>query len=62
MRYSIESRKIKYVGRYGSLSFPRKFKDKYGKKLMSTATKTDIDAVKTASKRVFKNQQKQQGI
>ena len=30
----------------------KKFDDKYGKKLMDTATKTGIDAAKTASKRV----------
>ena len=34
------------------LSFARKFGNKYGKNLMDTATKTGIDAVKTASKRV----------
>ena len=34
------------------MSFARKFGDKYGKKLMDTATKTEIDAAKTASKRV----------
>ena len=34
------------------LSFVRKYGDKYGKKLMDTATKTEIDAAKTASKRV----------
>ena len=34
------------------MSFAQKFKDKYGKKLMDTATKTGIDAAKTASKRV----------
>ena len=32
------------------MSFARKFDDKYGKKLMDTATKTGIEAVKTASK------------
>ena len=32
--------------------FAREFGDKYGKKLMNTATKTGIDAAKTASKRV----------
>ena len=37
---------------YSFLSFARKFGDKYGKKLMDTATKTGIDAAKTASKRV----------
>ena len=36
----------------GFLSFARKIGDKYGKKLMDTATKTGIDAAKTASKRV----------
>ena len=34
------------------MSFARKFGDEYGKKLMDTATKTGIDAAKTASKRV----------
>ena len=34
------------------MSFARKSGDKYGKKLMDTATKTIIDAEKTASKRV----------
>ena len=34
------------------MSFVRKFDDKYGKKLIDTATKTGIDAAKTASKRV----------
>ena len=32
------------------MSFSRKFGDKYGKKLMDTATKTEIDAAKIASK------------
>ena len=52
MRYSTESRFRKYVKGYGFLSFERKFGNKYSKKLMDTATKTGIDAVKTASKRV----------
>ena len=34
------------------MSFARKVGDKYGKKLMDTATKTRIDAAKTASKRM----------
>ena len=34
------------------MSFARKFGGKCGKKLMDTATKTGIDAAKTASKRV----------
>ena len=52
MRYSTEPRFRKYVKGYGFLSFARKIGDKYGKKLMDTATKTGIDAAKTASKRV----------
>ena len=52
MRYSTEPKYRKYVQGYGSLSFARKFGDKYGKELMDAATKTKIDAVKTASKRV----------
>ena len=52
MRYSLEPNYRKYVQGYGFLSFARKFGDKYVKKLMVTATKTGIDAAKTASKRV----------
>ena len=52
MRYSTKPRKRKYVEGYGFLSFVRKFWEKYGKKLMDTATKTEIDLAKTASKRV----------
>ena len=49
MRYSFEPTKRKYVGGYGLLSFARKFGDKYGKKLMDSATKMDV--AKTASER-----------
>ena len=52
MRYSLEPNYRKYVKGYGFLSFARKFRDKYGKKLMDTTTKAGIDAAKTASKRV----------
>ena len=52
MRYSLEPKYRKYVQGYDFLSFARKFGDRYGKKLMDIATKTGIDAVKTASKRV----------
>ena len=52
MRYSAEPRFRKYVKGYSFLQFARKFGNKYGKKLMDTATKTRIDAAKTASKRV----------
>ena len=34
------------------MSFARKFGDKYGQKVMDTATKTVIDVAKTASERV----------
>ena len=40
MRYSIESKFRKYVKVHGFLLFARKVGDKYGKKLMDTATKT----------------------
>ena len=52
MRYSTEPKYRKYVQGYGFLLVTRKFVDKYGKKIMATATKTGIDAAKTASKRV----------
>ena len=38
MRYSTEPKFRKYVKGYGLLSFARKISDKYGKKLMDTAT------------------------
>ena len=49
MRNSIEPKFRKYVKGYSFLSFAKKIGDKYVKKLMSTATKTGIDAAKTAS-------------
>ena len=52
MRYSVEPRFRKYFKGYGFLSFAKNFGNKYGKKLMDAATKTGIDAAKTASKRV----------
>ena len=52
MRYSAEPKYKKYVQGYEFLSFARRLGDKYGKKLMDTATKTGIDTAKTASKRV----------
>ena len=51
MRYSTEPNYRKFVEGNGFLSFARKCGDKYGKKLMDTATKTEIDAEKTTSKR-----------
>ena len=49
MRYSTQAKFRKYVKGYGFLSFAR---NKYGKKLINTATKMGIDAAKSASKRV----------
>ena len=43
MRYSTEPKYGKYVKGYGFLSFARKFDDKYGKRLIDTATKAEID-------------------
>ena len=48
MRYSTEPR----LRKYGFLLFAKNVGNKYGKKLMDTATKTGIDAAKIASKRV----------
>ena len=61
MRYSTELKFRKYVKGYGFLSFAKRFGDKYGKKLMDTATKTWIDAAKTASKRVVQKTAKATG-
>ena len=52
MRYSTEPKYRKYLKGYGFLSFARRFGDKYGRTLMDTATKTGIEAAKTASKTV----------
>ena len=52
MRYSTEPKYRKFVKGYGFLSFAGKFGDKYGKKLMDTATKTGIDDPKTTFKTV----------
>ena len=51
MTYSTEPKYEKYIKGYSFLSFAKRFGDKYGKKLMNTATKTRIDAAKTVSKR-----------
>ena len=53
MRYSTEPRFRKYVKGYGFSHLKENLvKNKYGKKLIDTATKTGTDATKTASKRV----------
>ena len=61
MRYSTELRFRKYVKGYGFLSFPRKFGDKYGKKIMDTATKKQEQMLqKLRLKEQFKKLQKLQ--
>ena len=52
MRCPTEPRFRKYVKGYGFLSFARNFGNKFGKKLMDTATKIGMDAANFASKRV----------
>ena len=52
MRYSTKRKYRKYVDGCDSFLLAIKFGDKYGEKLMDTATKLGIDAAKTASKRV----------
>ena len=49
MRYLTKPKYRIHVRGYGFLSLARTFGEKYGKKLMDTATKTGIDPVKTAS-------------
>ena len=53
MRYTTEPRFRKYVEGYGFLPFAKNFGNKYGKKLMDTATKTGMNAAKIASKGVL---------
>ena len=50
-RHSTEPRTNKYVKGYEFLSFTRKLSNKYGKELLDTAAKTELDAVETASKK-----------
>ena len=62
MRYSTEPEFRKYIKGYGFLSFARRFGDKYGKKLMDTATKTGIDAAKTSKRVVQKTAEATRGL
>ena len=55
MRYTLEPNYRKYVKGYGFLSFARRFGDKYGKKLMNTATKTGINPAKKFGDKYGKN-------
>ena len=49
---SVEPRTRKYVKGYIFLSFARNLSNNYGKQLLDTATKTRIDALKAAPKKV----------
>ena len=46
MRHSTEPRLRNYVTGCGFLSFAKTFCNKYGKRIMDTATKTGMDAPK----------------
>ena len=50
MRFSTEPENRKYVKGYGFF-IAKRFRDKYGNKLMGTATKTGVNAAKTDSKK-----------
>ena len=51
-RYYIEPKRRKYVKRQRPLTFARNLSNKYGKQLLTTATKTGLDALKTVSKKL----------
>ena len=59
MRHSIEPRDRIYVKGYGFLSFAKNtgksLSNKYGQKLLDSAKKSTIDAVKQLQKGQFKN-------
>ena len=66
MRYSIEPRYRIYVKVCGFLSFAKdmgkSLSNKCGQELLDSAQKSTADAIKTALKKHFKKQQKQQVI
>ena len=53
-QYSIESRTRKHVKEFKLLSFARNLSNKYGKKVLDTASKTGLDTLKTASKKAVR--------
>ena len=55
MRYSLEPRYRRYIKGYVFLSSAGKFRDKYGKKVMNTATKTGINSGKKIGDKYHKN-------
>ena len=50
--YSIKPRTRNYVKGYGFLPFGRKLSNKHGIQLLDNATKTEFDALKSATKKV----------
>ena len=54
MRYSLEPSYRKYIKGHGFMSFAKNFGDKYGKKLMDSATKTGKEFAKTTGKKVIR--------
>ena len=48
--YPIEPWTSKYVKGYGFWSFVRNLSNKYGKQLLDTTAKKELDALKTASR------------
>ena len=53
MRYSIKPKDRIYVKRYGFLSFAKTMSSKNSQKLLDSAKKSTIDAIKTVSKRAI---------
>ena len=61
MRYSIESRKRRFVKGYCFLSFARNFSDKYSKSLMDKGIDVSKKFAKTAGKKILKETAKATG-
>ena len=59
--HTIELRTKRYVKGCGLLSFGRNIANKYGRKLLDTATKTGMKALKTATKKVAHKAAKTRG-
>ena len=55
MTRSIDSKTKKYVKGCGLLSFARNLSNKYGRKVLDTATNTPLNAAKTSSKKLIPN-------
>ena len=49
--YSIEPRTRKYVKEHGFLSIGRNTSSKYGRQLLDTATKAELDSLRTANRK-----------